>query len=66
MKVGNLVRLKNKINHELGVYPSGIIGIVIRTKEPSPKHPGAYADVSFKCGTITCHWRELEVVSESR
>ena len=66
MKVGNLVRLKNKVNHQLGIYPLGAIGIVIQVKELSRSTPGAFADVRFGRGIITCHRRELEVIGENR
>ncbi len=66
MKVGDLVKLRAIVYHETGTYKPGVIGIILKTYEPTIHDARAIAYVEFGGSCISCHWHELEVVSESR
>jgi len=66
MEVGDLVKLKKKINHATGIYEPGTMGIIIEVQEPTPKNPTACAEVRFERNVVTCYWRELENISANR
>ena len=66
MKKGDLVKLKNVIHHVSGIYKPGLIGVILKVKDPSPRDPSAVIEVLLGAGVVSCHWQELEVISESR
>ena len=65
MKPGDLVRLKNYIHHMEGIYKPGQVGLVVAVIAAEPRDPREIVDVAFGDDLITCHWHELEVISES-
>ena len=66
MKIGDLVKLKSEIHHTTGIYRPGLIGVVIGVRYPAVGDPRAFISVNFKDNEVSCHWHEVEILSESR
>ncbi len=66
MRKGNLVKLKSTIYHQSGAQRPGLLGVVVGVFYPTAYDARKQCHVVFGSNTVTCHWHELEVLSESR
>ena len=63
MKVGDLVRMRVDVGSTTDFLKKGVLGVVIKIEYTSPK----VLHIRFpESEYITCHWDEVEVISEAR
>ena len=67
METGNLVRTLRDIFYRDGKFirvPSGTVGIVIKSKQPTPSLPVGMALVRFEFCESYLYWRQLEIIND--
>jgi|3_EtaG_2_1085321.scaffolds.fasta_scaffold30903_4 hypothetical protein len=71
MRTGSLVRIRantsveaNGAENTFVHIPSGTVGIIIKSKQPTPNLPVGSALVRFEFCESYFYWRQLEIINE--